>query len=233
MVHCETWFFVAVSRAEVYWAAKAYGFAGPAHWLCLLELWFGTVDQRDSSSLCEFIEYGTEHRAYNKSGKQGECCILSHQHFRNSRTRHSMVGGTGLPCWPGITHNGSRVSGGWCGCKGGTPAFRAMQHDWQSPFKYWKGLSAIVLCNPVHVEDSEQGWPVHVEHKRKMALAWKWPGCQDYIQPWLGFVTVCNCKTRHADNLQILTLFCLLGFFYLSTPGMRALLIFMDYFVPN
>lgn len=36
VVHCETWLFVAGSTAKVCWAAKAYGFAGPAHWLCLL-----------------------------------------------------------------------------------------------------------------------------------------------------------------------------------------------------
>lgn len=36
VVHCETWVFVAGSRAEVCRAAKAYGFAGPTHWLCLL-----------------------------------------------------------------------------------------------------------------------------------------------------------------------------------------------------
>lgn len=36
MVHCEAWSFVAGLRAEVCWAAKAYGFAGPAYWLCLL-----------------------------------------------------------------------------------------------------------------------------------------------------------------------------------------------------
>lgn len=49
------------------------------------------------------------------------------QHLRSSRTRHSMVGGTILPRWHGMTSDGSTMSGGSDGSKGGTPGFRG--HD--------------------------------------------------------------------------------------------------------
>lgn len=101
MVHCETCFFSASLRAEVMLVCQGI-------WLCRACTLFGSVltgscglghqIRETAHHYAKALSMETEHRAYDKSGKQDECCALIHQHLKSSRTSHSLVGGIILPC---------------------------------------------------------------------------------------------------------------------------------------
>lgn len=185
---------------------------------CGLGQWIrGTVHHYVNSLSME-----NEHRAYNKSGKQGKCCILIHQHSRNSWTRHSLVGGTVLPCWHGMTSKGSTVSGGWCGCKGGTPAFQGHGTSLTKSIQVLKQALSYCTSQSSTLRRFRVGLACACGTQKQngtgLKITWM---LRLYIQLWLGFVTVCNCQIRHVllITYSFLMFFCLLAFFIWAFLG--------------